>query len=219
MNNPRIRAISLFLLVVAFGVLIFGGYLINVHKPPIPASVQDESGNIIFTSQDIMSGQKYFYSRGGQHIGSIWGHGSYLAPDWSADFLHRMGLFIAARHNGLDVKQSASFEQKDYEALDPVLRAKLSAQITEELKKNRYDQGKDILIFTRYQAEAYSALIITTQNSFTTVTKEWGFNPTSCAAMKRVGSLPAFLPGSPGPPAPTVRTRSTPIQQTGPTTH
>ena len=33
---PKTRAIFLFLLVLSFGVLLFGGYLINRDKPPIP---------------------------------------------------------------------------------------------------------------------------------------------------------------------------------------
>jgi nitric oxide reductase large subunit len=90
---------------LTFGVLIFGGYAINKEKPPIPFKVLDHSGSVLFTGEDVIGGQNYFYSRGGQHIGTIWGHGAYLAPDWSADFLHRMGLFLAARHKGLGAVQ------------------------------------------------------------------------------------------------------------------
>jgi len=97
----------LFLLVLTFGVLLFGGQMINKEKPPIPESVRTNSGQTIFNLSDIKDGQNLYFSRGGQHIGTIWGHGSYLAPDWSADFLHRMGLFLAARFHGLD-KMSAS---------------------------------------------------------------------------------------------------------------
>jgi nitric oxide reductase subunit B len=27
-------------------------------------------------------------------MGSIWGHGSYVTPDWTADYLHRESLLI-----------------------------------------------------------------------------------------------------------------------------
>ncbi|HPO46654.1 MAG TPA: nitric-oxide reductase large subunit, partial [Spirochaetota bacterium] len=80
MNNPRVRAVLLFLLALAFGVLIFGGYLIKRDKPPIPAVVKSESGAVVFSGSDVIDGQNYYFSRGGQHIGTIWGHGSYLAP-------------------------------------------------------------------------------------------------------------------------------------------
>jgi nitric oxide reductase subunit B len=98
MQNPRVRAVLLFLLVLTFGVLLFGGQLINKEKPPIPEAVRTPTGEQVFGGRDVRDGQDYYFSRGGQHIGTIWGHGSYLAPDWSADFLHRMGLFLAAGH-------------------------------------------------------------------------------------------------------------------------
>ena len=68
---------------------------------------------VVYTAEDVMAGQNYYFSRGGQHIGSIWGHGSYLAPDWSADYLHRMGLYIAARHQGQSAQEAARFSQAD----------------------------------------------------------------------------------------------------------
>lgn len=125
MNNPKVRAILLFVLVLAFGVLIFGGYIIKKEKPPIPDKIIDESGTLLFSGADIKAGQNYYFSRGGQHIGTIWGHGSYLAPDWSADYLHRMGLFLAAKYNGLSAQQAEKFSQADFDGLDPVKQAEL----------------------------------------------------------------------------------------------
>ncbi len=101
MNNPKVRALLLFMLAVTFGVLLFGGYLIHQEKPPIPGTVTTAAGQTVFTRDDVKSGQKLYLSRGGQDMGTIWGHGSYLAPDWSADFLHRMGLYVGARLTGL----------------------------------------------------------------------------------------------------------------------
>ena len=34
---------------------------------------------------------------GGMEVGSVWGHGSYVAPDWTADWLHREAVFILDR--------------------------------------------------------------------------------------------------------------------------
>lgn len=158
MNNPKVRAILLFVLILAFGVLIFGGYLIKKEKPPIPETVRTGSGEIVFTSTDILDGQGYYFSRGGQHIGTIWGHGAYLAPDWSADYLHRLGLFIAARHNGMESQPATAFSQTDFAALDQVTQAKLRANVINEIKANRYDPSTGTLIFTEYQAEAFQAL-------------------------------------------------------------
>ena len=159
MERTRTRAIMLFVLGLSFGVLLFGGYLMDREKPPIPRDVISESGQIVYTEKDVIDGQNYFYSRGGQHMGSIWGHGAYLAPDWSADYLHRMGLFVAARHLGKTAAEAAAFTHDDLEALDVGTRAKITALATEEQKTNRYDARSGHLTFTAFQAEAHAHLI------------------------------------------------------------
>lgn len=58
MSNPKVRAVLLFVLILAFGVLGFGGYLINKEKPPIPDQVVSESGETLFTSDNIQAGQE-----------------------------------------------------------------------------------------------------------------------------------------------------------------
>ena len=79
---------------VCFAVLGFFGHEIYRQKPPIPEKIIDKSGVVIFTSQQIKDGQNVWQSIGGQEIGSIWGHGAYVAPDWSADWLHRESSFL-----------------------------------------------------------------------------------------------------------------------------
>ena len=158
MTSPKVKAVLLFCLALTFGILIFGGYAINKGKPPIPVKVLDDSGNVLFTGEDIIRGQNYFYSRGGQHIGTIWGHGAYLAPDWSADFLHRMGLFLAARHSGLDAIQASALTHDDFKKLNPVEQARIQVLVTQEIKKNRYDPSTGVLTSTKFQTEAFKAL-------------------------------------------------------------
>ena len=158
MINARIRAILLFFLVICFGVLLFGGYLIKKEKPPIPDRVVSSKGETIFTGRDIAEGQNYYFSRGGQHIGSIWGHGSYLAPDWSADYIHRMALFMAARLNGLSIREAKAFDQKDFDTLDAVKKAELSALVQQEIRKNRFDKNTGTLVYTDLQVEAFRYL-------------------------------------------------------------
>ncbi|MEO8892764.1 MAG: nitric-oxide reductase large subunit, partial [Coleofasciculaceae cyanobacterium] len=71
--------------IVTFTVLISAGAAIYKNAPPIPATVVSPQQEVILTQANIQSGQETYLARGGQHIGSIWGHGSYLAPDWTAD--------------------------------------------------------------------------------------------------------------------------------------
>src|SRR5690554_5705329 len=86
-------ALSLVIL-ISFSVLLYFGSQIYQQAPPIPQQVTDESGNVLFTGQDIKDGQNIWQSIGGHQVGSIWGHGAYVAPDWTADYLHREALFL-----------------------------------------------------------------------------------------------------------------------------
>src|SRR6188472_3291102 len=76
----------------AFFVLGFFGREVYRQAPPIPDRVVTASGTTLMTKEQILDGQQVWQSIGGQQVGSIWGHGAYQAPDWSADWLHREAL-------------------------------------------------------------------------------------------------------------------------------
>jgi nitric oxide reductase subunit B len=74
----------------SLGVLGYYGVQIWQHRPPVPERVTTPDGRTLMTAEDIRTGQNVWQSIGGQQIGSMWGHGSYVAPDWSADYVHRV---------------------------------------------------------------------------------------------------------------------------------
>mgnify|MGYP000937214776 CR=1 FL=1 len=88
-----ILAVGMF---VMFGVLLLMGRQIYQLAPPIPEAVTAKNGETLFTRADIETGQNVWQSIGGMEQGSIWGHGSYLAPDWTADWLHGEATQIGA---------------------------------------------------------------------------------------------------------------------------
>ncbi len=157
--SHRARAILLFVVVACFSVLIFGGAKISEHKPPIPERVVAPSGELVFTGDDIRLGQRQYLSRGGQQTGSIWGHGAYLAPDWSADTLHRTGLVAAGLARGLAPADAARFAQADLEALPAGERGRVEAEVKAELRRNRYDAATGTLTLSPAQAAALPALV------------------------------------------------------------
>lgn len=98
MNKERSLWIAFILITTAsFAVLGYYGYEIYQKAPPLPEKVITTGGTIIFEGQDIKDGQNVWQSMGGQEVGSVWGHGAYLAPDWTADWLHREALYILNR--------------------------------------------------------------------------------------------------------------------------
>jgi nitric oxide reductase subunit B len=135
--------------IVSFTVLLAAGAAIWKNAPPVPEIVRSQQQEIVLTQAEIQAGQETYLSRGGQHIGSIWGHGSYLAPDWTADLLHRWGVATA----GVLYSKNPEFSQKDLEALPAPERASLQARVSEEFKTNRYSPQTKELTLTNAQIE------------------------------------------------------------------
>src|SRR5687767_7348815 len=81
-------------LFAAFFILGFFGREVYRQAPPIPERVVSTDGRELMTRDSILTGQQVWQSTGGQQLGSVWGHGAYQAPDWSADWLHRESLTL-----------------------------------------------------------------------------------------------------------------------------
>src|SRR5690606_40866761 len=102
------------LLAASFLVLLLVGGQIYRQAPPLPDSVVAEDGTPVFTGDEIRRGRQVWQSIGGMQLGSIWGHGGYVAPDWTADWLHREAVALL---NGWSWAEAGgvSFEELDGE--------------------------------------------------------------------------------------------------------
>lgn len=117
---------------LSFGVLGWMGREIYLAAPPIPQQVLAADGTTIFGGGQVMHGQQAWLSAGGQQLGSVWGHGSYVAPDWSADWLHREAV---ALREALAQKQYG----QAFAHLDSGQQALIGQRVKEELRRNSYD--------------------------------------------------------------------------------
>ena len=97
MRYFKLWAALVVVLVASFAVLGYYGREIYRQAPPIPNQVVTVTSQVLFTGQDIRDGQNVWQSMGGQEVGTVWGHGAYIAPDWSADFLHRECVWLLDR--------------------------------------------------------------------------------------------------------------------------
>ena len=86
--------------VLSFAVLGWTGFRIYQQAPPVPTRVVTTDGRQLIGPGEIYGGQNVWQSIGGMEVGSVWGHGSYVAPDWTADWLHREAMFILDRWSG-----------------------------------------------------------------------------------------------------------------------
>jgi len=88
--SPWWRHSAILVLIAGFSVLSFVTVLTYTNAPPIPERVTDGTGSVVFTGADIQRGQEVFLKYGLMEHGSLWGHGAYLGPDYSAEYLHRL---------------------------------------------------------------------------------------------------------------------------------
>ncbi len=138
------------LLVVSFGVLLWAGGEIFRAAPPIPEQVVGEDGSVVYTRADIEQGRQVWQSLGGMQLGSIWGHGAYVAPDWSADWLHRESVGV------LDLWARRDGGMATYAELPAEQQAGLRGRLQEMMRANTYDPATGTITLTQDRTAALS---------------------------------------------------------------
>ncbi len=151
--SPWWRRAVIFILLVCFGIQGWIAILAYRGAPPVPAKVVNEAGETLFTGEDIRAGQQVFLKYGLMENGTIWGHGAYLGPDFSAEYLHTLALdtgFFLAR---------SGFGRNPPELL-PEENEALKARTRELLKENRYDPRTRILLFQRPEELSFQRQVV-----------------------------------------------------------
>ena len=137
MSKQKITAIALLMVLVAsFTVLLSLGSEIYQTKPPIATEYSSTSGDVVFSGNDVEQGQLVWRSMGGHQLGSVWGHGSYVAPDWTADWLHREA------QAWLSIKAKQEYGV-DFKKLDSSKQAGLEQLLREDIRKNTVIENSD----------------------------------------------------------------------------
>ena len=163
-------------LVVLFGFFVLGllAYRAYSGQPPIPERVVDPSGRVIFTGEDVTAGQGVFLKNGLMQYGSVFGHGAYLGPDYTADYLRR---------SALSVRESYGGEGSDEAAVRTV----------EDFKENRYDPESQTLEFTAAQASAFGELRGYYGDYFGEPTTRYGLRPEAISDPGEIRQLTAYF--------------------------
>jgi nitric oxide reductase subunit B len=154
-TNPSERPLSPWWRHAVILVMAFGFSLLTVvtvvtytNAPPIPARVTDAAGATLFTRENVEHGQEVFLKYGLMEHGSLWGHGAYLGPDYSAEYLHRLAEIS---------RDTLARERRalPYAALDPDAAASVDAAVHRLLKENRYDPHSGVLVFSSAEASTW----------------------------------------------------------------
>ncbi len=151
MSLKRLWIALAIVLIASFAVLGGVGYKGIKSAPPIPTKLVTTDGQVLFSGSTVMDGQNVWQSLGGQEIGTVFGHGAYVAPDWTGDYLHRECEIILdrwAREKGATGYAALSVEQQ----------AALRARLQQMMRRNTYDAATGTVTIEPVQAAAYRQL-------------------------------------------------------------
>ncbi|KFE72182.1 nitric-oxide reductase large subunit [Hyalangium minutum] len=163
-------------LVVLFGFFVLGllAYRAYTDSAPLPQRVVTPEGRLVFTEEDILAGQGIFLRNGLMQYGSVFGHGAYLGPDYTADYLRRSALFVRERLGGEQDASAAMRTVKDFQT-------------------NRYDPATGTLVFSAEQAAAFEQLAAHYHATFSVPTTEKGLRPSAIPDPADTRRLTAFF--------------------------
>jgi nitric oxide reductase subunit B len=162
--------------VVLFGFFVLGllAYRTYQSDPPVPRQVVDPAGRVLFTGSEIKEGQKVFLRKGLMEYGSIFGHGAYLGPDYTADYLRRASESVRRSYGG------------------PRSDTALQRTIT-DFQANRYDSGTRTLRYTAPQGRAFEELRLHYEDFFGTPSTKYGLRPGAIEDPAQIRELTAFF--------------------------
>ncbi len=173
-------------LMVSFIILGWIGTRINAEKPPIPERVVTTDGTVLIDHGQIESGQNVWQSMGGMEVGSVWGHGSYVAPDWSADWLHREATFILGKWSNADFGT-------DYARLSGEQQAQLQGRLVTLMRTNTYDPATKTITLIPIRAEAFQVNFEHYADVFSNGKTEYAIPKGAVTDSARLRNLSAFF--------------------------
>jgi nitric oxide reductase subunit B len=147
MISTRLKSYFLIAIFGSMVVALIGYYYTQRDLPPYPEKVLSEKGNLLTGKDQIMAGQQVWQKYGLMDLGSVWGHGTYRGPDFTAQALHKMS-------QSMHEKMARDKYGKSYTSLDTNAKGGVDAVVIEQIKTNRYDADSDTLTLTTLQEKA-----------------------------------------------------------------
>lgn len=185
MNYKRYWVALAVVILASFAILGSVGRKMISNAPPIP-DVYSADGQLLFTGSTITDGQGVWQSIGGQEVGTIWGHGAYVAPDWSADWLHRESNILLDRWA---TRAGAS----SFSALNPEAQAGLKARLTAAIRTNTYDPATNRVTLSADRVSAYRQLAAHYTDVFANGRKEYAIPHGALTDPAKQQKLAAFF--------------------------
>lgn len=172
--------------VVSFSILGWIGTRIYQEAPPIPEKVVTSDGVTVFTKTDIEQGQNIWQALGGMEVGTVWGHGSYVAPDWTADWLHRESMFV--------LNQWAQEESgKEFSKLKTEDQAALKSRLQTLFRKNTFNKSTGAITIDPVRAKAIESNTKYFSDVFFNGRNEYAIRKNTLTDAEKLRKLNAFF--------------------------
>jgi nitric oxide reductase subunit B len=176
------------LLIILGGFAVLGWIAGTAYKvgPPIPKQVLNPASEIVFTGDDIIAGQQVFLKHALMENGTVWGHGAYLGPDFTAKYLHQLIL---------DTRGSLAMQQfnRPEAQLSEAEKASLRELTNNLLRQNRYDAAAGSLIFTTPENESFKSQLALWNDFFADPNANRGLAPQNITDPQELKQLTAFF--------------------------
>ncbi len=172
--------------VFSFAILGWIGTEIFRQAPPIPREVVSTDGTVLIGPEQVSNGQNVWQAMGGMQVGSIWGHGSYVAPDWTADYLHRESLFI------LNTWSATEFST-NYDSLMSEQQASLRQRLENLMRTNTYDEATGRITVDPLRAKAFEDNLKHYTDIFANGNKDYAIQRGAQADPVKLRQLTAFF--------------------------
>ena len=185
-TTQRFQKLLLLVIFASFAVLLYAGHRIKQEAAPIPQRVAAANGEEIIAPGEIEDGQNVWQAMGGMQVGSVWGHGSYVAPDWTADYLHREARKVLDQY----ARQAGA---TNYDALKPEAQAAMRERLRAAIRTNTYDPSSGVLIISTERAHAYRDLEAYYAELFRDGRREFAIPAGSQRDPKKLHQLTAFF--------------------------
>ncbi|MCY2929876.1 MAG: cbb3-type cytochrome c oxidase subunit I, partial [Planctomycetota bacterium] len=155
-------------------------------RSPIPDKVVGPAGQVVFTGADVTAGQQVFLRYDLMDNGTLWGHGAYLGPDFSASYLHQLALDAKT---WLSRRGAPGGPESMPGAQGEVLTAEVSALLAE----NRYNAATGVLTFTQPEVDSFLKQIDQWRRYFATASQNRGLPRKMIDDPEELRQLTAFF--------------------------
>ena len=166
------------ILTYLFGFTVLGilAYLTYADQPPLPARVVTPGGETLFTREDVMDGMHVFQRYGLMEYGTVYGHGAYLGPDFTAQYLHREALAMADSYRNSGTP--ASYTRN---------------AVADELHRNTWDPATDTITVSDARGGIHKDLIAFYESLFGSHQAEAGLQARAIPSNSEIEKLTDFF--------------------------